>query len=208
MHDGNAKCPHVILASGKHSNGFFNSEIILEHPILVDEISSDIVDLLEQSGLKLANVDRVIGPAFGAITLAHDIARHISRRTGKDCKRAYPIKIDDRTKEKSMHFEKTKVKPGELILGCEDVSTTTDSIKMAMDAARKEGGLGVAFIGMIVNRSGNVKVDGAKIISLITRHLPTWDVKKGEECPLCRAGSEAIAEAKKPANWARLNAEY
>ena len=205
MHDGNIRRPHAILASLKHSGGFFNSELVMEDAALLAEACSNILHKLERAGLVLSEVDRVVGPAMGAITIAHEIARQISEGTGHRCLRAYPIKVDDRTDHKTMRFDKTTIKKGERVLGCEDVSTTKKSIMLAMDAVTSLGGIILPFTAMLVNRSGFDDVNGSKIIALITQHLPTWEA---EECPLCKAGSEAIAEVKKPANWARLTAAY
>lgn len=205
IHDGNPKRPHVVLASGKHSNGFFNGEIIMEDAYLLSEACSNLLYWLEQDGLVLSTVDRIVGPAYGAITMAHELARQITEGTGHRCLRAYPIKINDRTAEKKLCFDKTTVRPDELVLGCEDTTTTGDSVRLALEAAEEKGGKLLRYVALIVNRSGKSEIRGCKIIALIDRHLPMWDAVK---CPLCAQGSPTIEHAKKPENWELLNAEY
>ena len=60
------------------------------------------------------------------------------------------------------------------------------------------------FVAVLVNRSGLTEVGGKKIVALIDRPMPMWTP---DECPLCKAGSEAI-RAKGSENWARLKATY
>lgn len=123
IHDGNPQRPHALLTSGKHSNGFFNSELVMEDSILLDEACFDLLKLLEGEGVTLNDVDRVVGPAMGAITLAHDISRHIGRARDRFCLRAYTEKATDGD-EKLMVFKKTAIREGERILAAEDVLTT------------------------------------------------------------------------------------
>ncbi|MEK7551789.1 MAG: phosphoribosyltransferase family protein [Patescibacteria group bacterium] len=204
FHDGIAKRPHALLTSGKHSNGFFNSELVMEDPILLDKAARALLNLLEQNGLRLFEVARVVGPAMGAITLAHDLARHISReRLSGLCLRAYTEKAAE-GETKLMVFKKTTIRPLEKVLLVEDVLTTGGSVNLSATAVTDAGGIVLPFVAVLVNRSGLDEVDGKKIVALIDRPMPMW---APEECPLCTQGSEAI-RPKGTENWARLNASY
>jgi len=77
IHDGNRLRPHARLHSKKHSSGFFNSEPVLEIPSLLDEACYDLLHLLKKAGFSSDDVDRVVGPAMGAITLADNLARYV-----------------------------------------------------------------------------------------------------------------------------------
>jgi len=64
IHDGDMSKPHAELTSGKHSNGFFNSSLVIQHPtLMVEAIRNLIGDLVLESGEHI-----VIGSAMGAIT--------------------------------------------------------------------------------------------------------------------------------------------
>jgi orotate phosphoribosyltransferase len=202
LHDGNPKRPHALLTSGKHSNGFFNSELVLENPFLLDEASYDLVAALRGQGIDLEDIDRVVGPAMGAITLAHDVALHVTLETpSRHCLRAYTEK-ETGGDSKLMVFKKTMIRSGERILAVEDVITTGDSVEMTATAVTNVGGIVLPFVAVLVNRSGVKEMNSRKIVALIDRSMPTWDA---EGCPLCKEGSEAI-RPKGTENWARLNA--
>ncbi|MEI6528049.1 MAG: phosphoribosyltransferase family protein [bacterium] len=230
LHDGNSKRPHALLTSGKHSSGFFNSELVMEDPDVLDQACSDLCEIVgkklnEGEGCELS---RVVGPAMGAITLAHNLAlqftswgwlqvlRAYTEKNVKICvvRGANSIMIDDSelqvgdqivSFEKSkMVFKRTKIIPGESILLCEDVITTAGSVKLCAQAVTEAGGVVLPFVAALVNRSGLTEVNGMKIIALIDKPMPMWSP---DECPLCKQGSEALRPKGKE-NWARLNDVY
>ena len=200
IHDGNPKRPHALLTSGKHSDGFFNSELIMEDSALLAEACSNLLQRLEiGERVVLSKIDRVVGPAMGAITMAHELARQISEGTGHRCLRAYTEKF-----EKIMVFQRTIIKPTELVLLVEDVLTTGGSVGITSAAVAATHGYILPFVAVLVNRSGLTHVDEKKIIALIDRPMPMW---AADDCPLCKKGSEAI-RPKGTENWKRLNASY
>lgn len=203
IHDGNPKRPHALLTSGNHSNGFFNSELVMEDPMILAMAVNDLLHKVLEEGLFTSSINRVVGPAMGAITLAHEAARQIADRFNAHCLRAYTEKVEDGGKKK-MVFGRTKIKEGERILLVEDVLTTGDSVIMASNAVSDAGGIVLPYIAVLVNRSGLTEVDGKRIVSLINEPMPMWTP---EECPLCKDGSEAI-RPKGADNWKRLNAKY
>lgn len=205
FHDENMKRPHALLTSGKHSSGFFNSECVMEDSLLLDQACLDLVQMLAMQGaVNINNIDRVVGPAMGAVTLAHSTSVHISRARGRVCLRAFTEKeigLDGVTR---MVFKRTAIRPGERILIVEDVLTTGGSVDLTESAILEAGGTVLPFVAVLVNRSGLKEVGGKGIVSLIDRSMPIWGP---EECPLCKQGSEAI-RPKGVDNWARLNASY
>ncbi len=218
LHGGKPIQPHALLTSGRHSNGFFNSDLVMEDSLLLDEACSDLVELLEQHGVDLETVDRVMGPAMGAITLSHDLTRHIARRSMRTskCIRGYTekhqkvsvvvdgTKITTETSEVTMFFERgTPMRVGEHILADEDVLTTGETVERTAAAIRAQGGIPMPYVAVIVNRSGLKEADGRKIIALIDEPMPMWEPA---DCPLCKQGSRAIRP--KGENWKLLTAEY
>ena len=201
IHDGNPKRPHVVLSSKKHSSGFFNSELVMDKPVLLNDAAYDLVlKLSSDFAVNLQVPNCVAGPAMGAITWSHDIARHISLFTGNGCRRAYAEKDEDL----GMVFKRTSPQEGELVLLVEDVLTTGGSVSLMLKAIRACKAETIPFVGLIVNRSGQTEVEGHKLVALITRPMPMWEPN---ECPLCVVGSQVIP-AKGKENWARLNADY
>jgi orotate phosphoribosyltransferase len=203
IHDGNLRRPHALLTSGKHSSGFFNSELVMQDPLLLDAACADLAHVLLEHRLPIETVDRVVGPAMGAITLAHDLARHLGTIRGRTCLRGYAQKQED-VPGTSMAFVRTPLQPGETVLAAEDVLTTGTSLSNMRAAAQAAGARVLTLVAVLVNRSGLVEVDGRRIVALIDQPMPLW---APGECPLCLAGSEAI-RPKGAENWARLYADY
>lgn len=190
-HDGNPQRPHVLLTKGGHSSGYFNSRIVAKHPRLLDQVAGALVSNVRESSRK---VTMVAGPAKGAITLAHDIARHLGVET------AYAQK----QRGGGMRFEDIIPTARDLILPCEDTITTGQSVLQMIAAARELGAQSHLTICTIVNRSGKKNLNAHRIVSLIEAELPSWSA---DECPLCRQGSEAI-RPKASGNWERLTQAY
>lgn len=216
IHDDNPRRPHALLTSGKHSTGFFNSELVLEWPGLMDQACTDLTQILREQmisdGFGVGNqlkIGRVVGPAMGAITLAHDMARTFGTARKKPCRRAFVEKFDlphreGEEKKKRMDFTRTALEPSEHVLLTEDVVTTGDSTLLAYNAVERGGGIVVPYLPVLVNRSGKTHVGNMLVVALIDHHMPTWEP---DECPLCQQGSEAL-RPKADQNWQKLNAQY
>ncbi|MEA2701999.1 MAG: orotate phosphoribosyltransferase [Candidatus Parcubacteria bacterium] len=200
IHDGNPRRPHALLTSGQHSNGFFNSKLVIEDKPLLNLAAQDLVELIDGRGEILCLIDRVVGPQTGATDLAELIAHELG------CSWSSPAKSGE-GEERTMVFSQDEAKAiyGDSVLLCEDVITTGGSVNRAATAITGALGDLLPYVAVLVNRSGLEEVDGRKIIALVTRHLPIW---AAEECPLCAQGSEAIRPKESAENWGRLNAHY
>ena len=203
IHDENHKRPHALLTSGNHSNGFFNSRIVIAEDPLMREAASDLIGLFVENGGDIDKVDIVVGPQTGATKLAEYMSDEIGIRRGRTCRWASPAKVGE-GKNKRMLFDdpEHRVMPGDVVLLCEDVLTTGGSVELASDACSAEGGVILPFILMLVNRSGLAQTGGKQPVALIDRAMPMWEPA---ECQLCQQGSEAIRPKE---NWAALNAAY
>jgi len=206
IHDGNLKRPHALLSSGKHSNGFFNSRLVIPDEALLRAAALDLLYLLFiQEGGNILKIEGVVGPQTGATKLAELISGQVPPYTNGACFWASPAKKEiDGVKSMVFSDEELRLLPGKQILLCEDVLTTGGSVGLVDTAVTDAGGIVLPFILVLVNRSGRKEVDGKKIVALIDHPMPMW---VAEECPLCKEGSEAI-RPKGPPEWARLNAAY
>lgn len=198
LHDGSPKKPHAELASGKHSNGFFNSRLVIADEPLLADAAHDLVELFWFEE-KLADAQVVVGPQTGATMLAGLIARRLSHLSQRACLTASPAKDADGKPNVFTPAEHGFLK-GMYSLFCEDVITTGGSIRHTVEAVEKAGGIPLRYVLTLVNRSGASRIDGRKIVALIDRPMPMWTP---DDCPLCKGGSEAIRPKD---NWARLTA--
>lgn len=200
IHDGNSKRPHALLTSGKHSNGFFNSRLVISDEVLLRDAASDLLELFTEQGGNFSKVQVVIGPQTGATKLAELISDQICAYTRDSlCLWASPAK-NKIEGQKSMVFceDELRFLRSQYVLVCEDVITTGESVDLTVDAIDSAGAAPMPFVLVLVNRSGLSEVSGMEIIALIDRPMSIWTP---EECPLCKNGSEAVRPKD---NWARL----
>jgi orotate phosphoribosyltransferase len=198
-HDGNPHRPHALLTSGNHSNGFFNSGIVVSDDDLLVEAVSDLVELIEGKSVHCRYADVIAGPQTGATKLAEFIGRRKDR----------PWVSPAKTREGPMLLspEDRLIVAGKRSLLCEDVITTGGSIKRTASPIIDADGRVLPYVVALVNRSGLAEADGRQIVALIEHNLSIWTP---EECPLCQQGSKAIRPKEKDPcdNWALLNATY
>jgi len=179
IHDQKPSRPHALLTSGLHSDGFVNCTYITQQPALLRQILQD--DDALGGKLPTQRVNWVIGSAMGAVTFAYAVALQLEARAGFTEKEGDVMKLS--------RFE---IQPHENVLVVEDTISTGGSTLKTLDGIRKAGVSEDRILPLIVclvNRSGSDTLAGREIRSLIKPDIHTW---KAEECPLCKAGSQAV----------------
>ncbi|MEI7719863.1 MAG: hypothetical protein WCI89_01490 [bacterium] len=172
----------------------------MQDPALLAEACSDLLKLAVRAGVDPKNINWVVGPAFGAITIAYELARRIFYLHERSCFSGYCEKVGE-DPERRMIFTRVSFQPDEVVLPCEDVITSARSALLMTDAAKAQNASVLPFLLALVNRSGITNAGEMKIISLINHPLSDW---QPEECPLCRDGSEAV---RAKYDWHRLTAK-
>jgi len=186
IHDGNPRRPHALLASLKHSNGFFNSRLVIPDDGLMRDAASDLLELLaaEPDGQCYIESTRgVVGPQTGATKLAELLHRKLVGLSSKPKPSfwASPSKGEvDGKKVMILDNKDLALFPKQNILLCEDVLTTGGSVDLTANAVIGAGGIIQPFVLALVNRSGFTELNGRKIIALINHPMPTWTA---DECP-------------------------
>ena len=197
--------PHALLKSGKHSNGFIACKNVLDHPLMCKLFANEIVKLFEiyQKTYSKQKIDAVAGSAYSAFNLGYEVARRIAKW--------HP-------NVKFIQVEKDKLDKPTIIRGGIDSSKTVLIINELMTTSTgstwetKEAVLNCNgennpppeifnFSYILVHRSKDWELpDGSEVIPVFHFDMTDWDVPNGEECPLCKAGSEAI-KPKVGDNW-------
>jgi len=202
-HDENPKRPHALLTSKKHSNGYFNGSMVVRQPDVLRTACEELIEMIGSSLNNCSSNMQVFGSANGAVGIA--------------CMMGYLLKVPwgftepviDDNGVKQMVLKRFPVQKDENILVVEDVGTTWGTTLKTIKALEDAGAVVINKVGVFVNRSGKqILTECAEdkiIVPLIDVELPTWDVPGGEECPLCKIGSEALPPK---ANWDKLNAKY
>jgi len=169
MNEGALLEGHFQLTSGRHSFRYIEKIKILQNP----EQASALCKLLS-GRLSSIEFDAVVGPAYGGIALAFEVARQMSKyfvfTQRKD--EAMTIRVG---------FDLDGIKN---VVVVEDIVTTGGSVSEVIDCL-KSLNLNVLAVAAIVDRSGGKTDFGCEFIPLLTLDIPSWEVP---ECELCKAG--------------------
>jgi orotate phosphoribosyltransferase len=187
-HDGNAARPHALLTSGLHSDGFVNGSLLIQFPQLLNKIVRDWSETIAGNG---GAPDWVCGSAFGAITIAYEMASQLGSRA------AFTEPVDG-----ALTLKRFPIKEGDRVIVVEDVVTTGGSTLRTIEALEAAGATVAPEIYILVDRSDGTVLAPRTIFPATRVTVNAWSA---EECPLCATGSEAV---RAKANWDRLTAEY
>jgi orotate phosphoribosyltransferase len=166
---------HFKLTSGVHSDIYIQCAQVMQYPEFMNNLCSEL-------GKKFRgdDVDVIVGPAVGAIIMAHVMARILGPWV-----RAI---FTERENGKMTLRRSFKIKKGEKVLVVEDVTTTGSSVKEVIAIVKERQGK-VVGVGALIDRSGG-KIDfGVKTQSLLTLDIKTY---LPEVCPLCKKGIPAV----------------
>lgn len=179
---------HFILSSGNHSNRYLQSAKVLEDPKRAKLLADALAQMIQEAGIE---VDTVCAPALGGILAGYELARSLDVRS-----------IFVERKEGGMELRRGfQVAKGEKFLICEDIITTGGSAMEASEVIQSLGGEVVAFASL-ANR-GFCQRQGSTNQPKPECKLPvntpffalddfTFEMYTPQECPMCKAGSQAI----------------
>jgi len=166
---------HFKLSSGLHSDTYFQSALILQHPQQAEKLAKELAAKLAENNIE---IDAVVSPAMGGIVIGYEMGRALKTRA------VFTERVDGVVSLKRGF----SVEKGEKILVVEDVITTGLSTREVIDALTKHGAE-IAAVASLVDRSAG-KVDfGIPRFSLLSLEVKNY---KEEECPMCKAGSSAV----------------
>ncbi len=169
---------HFQLASGLHTDTYIQCSRVTEWPAEMESLCRDLAS--KWNGKK---IDVVVGPAYGGILPAYELARHLGARSV----------FCERGKEGSFELRRGFQVQGDLVLVAEDVITTGGSAKEAVDLVKASGGT-VAGVASFVDR-GVAKAFSEEHHFLLSITPPTW---APAECPACKAGEVVVKPGTKP----------
>jgi orotate phosphoribosyltransferase len=167
---------HFELRSGLHSDQFFQCALVLQYPRIAGQLCEALVEKMKAE-LQDLEVDTVIAPAMGGITIGHDMARALGVRF-----------IFVEKEDNLLKLRRFKIKEGERFLLAEDVVTRGGRVQETLDIVKEHGGV-VAAIGILVNRSGGKAAFDAPLVSLLEIEPVTHEPAT---CPMCEQGLELV----------------
>lgn len=128
---------HFILASGRHSDVYFEKFRVIEQPEVLSALCKEIADFYRDTEL-----DFVAGPTTGGIIIAFEVARQLGKPA-----------VYAETENGVKTLRRGKVLPeGAKVLIVDDVLTTGKSLFETRDAIIRAGGVPVGY-GILVNRA-------------------------------------------------------
>lgn len=160
---------HFQLTSGRHSSRYIEKIRILQNP----ELASELCRLLAER-LSEYEFDAVVGPAYGGIALAFEVARRLQKQF------IFTQRKDDTMTVRS-GFVLSEIQRVVII---EDIVTTGGSVSEVIDCL-KNLNIATSAVGAMVDRSGG-KIDfGCPFQALLTLDVPSWEP---QDCALCKQG--------------------
>lgn len=164
---------HFLLTSGRHSNRYLQCALVLQNPAAAEKLCQELVKKLPTK-----NIDIVIGPALGGVTLAYEMARQLGVK-GIFAERENGVM----TLRRGFQIE-----PGAKVLVVEDVVTTGGSVKEVIEVVEKLGGEVVGAASLVDRSNGQVDL-GKPFYSLLPMEVVSYSA---EDCPLCKQGLPVV----------------
>ena len=164
---------HFRLTSGRHSPGYLQCALVLQHPAEAEACGTAIAD-----GVRSLGADVVLSPALGGIVIGQEVARALGVRA----------MFAERQDGKLTLRRGFSLSPGEKVLVVEDVVTTGGSTQETIDVARAAGAR-VVGAAAIIDRSGGQQRIDVPFHALATVALPTYE---DGTCPLCAEGKPVV----------------
>jgi len=179
---------HFKLSSGNHSEFYLQSAKVLEDPKTAKLLAEALAKQIQESGIE---IDTVCAPALGGLIAGFALATALDKRSI----------FAERVNGEMTIRRGFEIKPGEKVLVCEDIITTGGSALEAAKVVEAMGGEVVAFAalanrgfcqreGSALEKKPNCKLPDNKPLFALADF--TFEMYDPSECPLCKAGSEAI----------------
>ncbi len=185
---------HALLKSGKHSDGFFVSRILLEPENIRHIMAEQIV--MQLRAANISDIDYAAGVPDGATELGKVIIKLLGVTEAKFQKSDGRIVLG------------TEIPNGARLLLVEDFCTRGTGFSEAVsDVKSKNPSVNfVPYDPVIINRGGisAFSVDGVgcfTVLPVVTRRINDWNPN---ECILCYQGSKVIKPKATDEDWRRL----
>lgn len=186
---------HALLKSGRHSDGFFVSKILLGPENIRCILSQQLVMRLRDTNVPTPNY--VAGVPDGATVLGTTVAEMLGAREAR------MEKVDGRI------LLTTDIPEGATMLLVEDVCTRGTGFAEAVlqVRSRQPSVKLLPYDPVILNRGGlqEIALEGIgtfRVLPVVERRIQDWDPT--DYCPLCARGSTAIKPKATDENWLLL----
>jgi orotate phosphoribosyltransferase len=165
---GGLRRGHFVLSSGRHSDTYLQSAVVLQWPVLAEALGRALAEPWR------GRVDVVVGPAMGGVVIGHEAARSLGVR----------MVFAERAGAAMTLRRSFEVLPGERALIAENVVTTGGSA-LEVAGLLRDAGAEVAGLATVVDRLPAGTRLPLPFSALARVEAAAWPA---ENCPSCRAG--------------------
>ncbi|MFH1868911.1 MAG: orotate phosphoribosyltransferase [Candidatus Omnitrophota bacterium] len=159
---------HFVLSSGLHSGQYLQCALLLRYPNYAEELCKALA-----RKFKKQKIDVVVGPAYGGIIVAYELARALGVRA-----------IFTERKDGVMMLRRNfKIEKGESVLIAEDVVTTGRSVKDVIRAITPYKPKIVGIASLIDRSSKKYPFGKISFKSLVKISIKAYTQKS---CPMCK----------------------
>jgi orotate phosphoribosyltransferase len=166
---GGLRQGHFELSSGRHSDTYLQSAVVLQWPAVAEALGRALVAPWR------GQVDVVVGPAMGGVVIGHEAARALGVR----------MIFTERAAGAMALRRSFQVQPGERALIAENVVSTGGSVLEVADLLRAAG-VSVTGLATIIDRLPAGTRFPLPFSALARVEAAAWEPG---ECPVCRTGS-------------------
>ncbi len=170
---------HFVYNAGDHGDVYVNKDVIYPHTQLLSKLCKYIAENFENE-----EIDAVIGPVVGGVSLSQWTAHYLSLLQGKEVFALCADKTDDEYGFEIKRGQKSFVSGGQKILVVEDILNSGGTVKKVAIVVRKNGG-DVVGVGALCNR-GNVTVEMIDVPIIHSLMNVTLEKFPADECPHCK----------------------
>ncbi len=164
---------HFKLSSGRHSNKYIQSALVLQYPQYAEKLGSQLAQAITKV-VDVSNIEAVVSPAIGALFIGYEVARALSTK----------MLFVERKSGNLLLRRGFKIDKGKYIV-IEDVVTTGGSLLKTADIVTSLGGHVIAA-GSLVDRGSKLEEKTAvPYISLLKIEVESYDE---DSCPICKKG--------------------
>lgn len=197
--------PHALLKSKMHSNGFINCRAVLDYTKLCMLLAHEMLKAIEEKMTHEAinEIGGVACSAYSAIDIGCCLTLLLSQKYDPQVKHIIVEKDDDGDPT----VIRGGINPKMTVLIINELMTTkygsTYETKKAVLECNGDNSapkvIDMSFV--LMHRSTSFELeDGSEVVPVFHFDIANFDVPKGEDCPFCDGGSEAIPP-KKDNNW-------
>jgi orotate phosphoribosyltransferase len=159
---------HFVLSSGRHSDTYLQSALVLQWPWLAAGLGHAMAAPFA------GRVEVVVAPAVGGLLIGHEVARELDVR----------MVFAERSGGAMRLRRSFAVDPGERALLTEDVVTTGGSAREVAGLVAAAGAVPVA-LAAIVDRRPAGGADALPTVALARLEAAAWEAA---DCPICAGG--------------------